>query len=42
LTYRDALDEIIGEFIAKRSRAENLSLFEAAGATVGQSIRWLN
>ena len=35
LTHRDALDEIIGEFIARRSRAENLSLFEAAGVTVG-------
>jgi crotonobetainyl-CoA:carnitine CoA-transferase CaiB-like acyl-CoA transferase len=35
LTHRDALDEIIGEFIARRSRTENLSLFEAAGVTVG-------
>jgi crotonobetainyl-CoA:carnitine CoA-transferase CaiB-like acyl-CoA transferase len=35
LTYRDALDEIIGDFIGKRSRAQNLSLFEAAGVTVG-------
>ena len=31
----DALDEIIGEFIGKHSRPENLSLFEAAGVTVG-------
>jgi crotonobetainyl-CoA:carnitine CoA-transferase CaiB-like acyl-CoA transferase len=35
LIHRDALDEIISEFIAKRSRTENLSLFEAAGVTVG-------
>ena len=35
LTHRDALDEIISEFIARRSRSENLSLFEAAGVTVG-------
>ena len=35
LIHRDALDEIISEFIARRSRAENLSLFEAAGVTVG-------
>jgi crotonobetainyl-CoA:carnitine CoA-transferase CaiB-like acyl-CoA transferase len=35
LTNRDALDEIIGDFIVRRSRAENLSLFEAAGVTVG-------
>jgi crotonobetainyl-CoA:carnitine CoA-transferase CaiB-like acyl-CoA transferase len=32
---RDALDEIIGRFIRERSRSENLSLFEAAGVTVG-------
>jgi crotonobetainyl-CoA:carnitine CoA-transferase CaiB-like acyl-CoA transferase len=35
LVHRDALDEIIGEFIGRRSRADNLSLFEAAGVTVG-------
>ena len=35
LANRDALDEIIGKFIRKRSRSENLSLFEAAGVTVG-------
>jgi crotonobetainyl-CoA:carnitine CoA-transferase CaiB-like acyl-CoA transferase len=32
---RNALDEIIGAFIALRSQAENLALFEAAGVTVG-------
>jgi crotonobetainyl-CoA:carnitine CoA-transferase CaiB-like acyl-CoA transferase len=32
---RNALDEIIGAFIAQRSQAENLTLFEAAGVTVG-------
>ena len=32
---RNALDEIIGGFIAQRSQAENLALFEAAGVTVG-------
>jgi crotonobetainyl-CoA:carnitine CoA-transferase CaiB-like acyl-CoA transferase len=32
---RNALDEIIGAFIAQRSQAENLALFEAAGVTVG-------
>ncbi|MEO8666933.1 MAG: CaiB/BaiF CoA-transferase family protein [Bauldia sp.] len=31
----DALDAIIGEFIGRRSRADNLALFEAAGVTVG-------
>jgi crotonobetainyl-CoA:carnitine CoA-transferase CaiB-like acyl-CoA transferase len=35
LVNRDALDAIIGEFIARRSREDNLSLFEAAGVTVG-------
>jgi crotonobetainyl-CoA:carnitine CoA-transferase CaiB-like acyl-CoA transferase len=35
LANSDALDGIIGAFIAKHSRAENLSLFEAAGVTVG-------
>ncbi|WP_029352175.1 CoA transferase [Bosea sp. 117] len=32
---RDALDAIIGAFIAGRSQEENLALFEAAGVTVG-------
>jgi crotonobetainyl-CoA:carnitine CoA-transferase CaiB-like acyl-CoA transferase len=32
---RDALDAIIGAFIAQRSQAENLALFEAAEVTVG-------
>jgi crotonobetainyl-CoA:carnitine CoA-transferase CaiB-like acyl-CoA transferase len=32
---RNALDEIVGAFIAQRSQAENLALFEAAGVTVG-------
>jgi crotonobetainyl-CoA:carnitine CoA-transferase CaiB-like acyl-CoA transferase len=32
---RDELDAIIGAFIAARSTAENLALFEAAGVTVG-------
>ncbi len=32
---RDALDAIIGAFIARRSQAENLALFEAAEVTVG-------
>jgi crotonobetainyl-CoA:carnitine CoA-transferase CaiB-like acyl-CoA transferase len=32
---RNELDEIIGTFIAERSQAENLALFEAAGVTVG-------
>jgi crotonobetainyl-CoA:carnitine CoA-transferase CaiB-like acyl-CoA transferase len=32
---RNELDEIIGGFIAERSQAENLALFEAAGVTVG-------
>ena len=32
---RDALDAIIGAFIAARSQAENLALFEAAEVTVG-------
>jgi crotonobetainyl-CoA:carnitine CoA-transferase CaiB-like acyl-CoA transferase len=35
VTNRDALDEIIAGFIAQRSQAENLALFEAAGVTVG-------
>jgi crotonobetainyl-CoA:carnitine CoA-transferase CaiB-like acyl-CoA transferase len=35
LVNRDALDTIIGEFISRRSREDNLSLFEAAGVTVG-------
>jgi crotonobetainyl-CoA:carnitine CoA-transferase CaiB-like acyl-CoA transferase len=32
---RDELDLIIGTFIQKRTQAENLGLFEAAGVTVG-------
>jgi crotonobetainyl-CoA:carnitine CoA-transferase CaiB-like acyl-CoA transferase len=32
---RDALDAIIGSYIAQRSQAENLALFEAADVTVG-------
>ncbi len=32
---RDALDEIIGAFIAQRSQEENLNLFAEAGVTVG-------
>ena len=32
---RDALDAIIGAFMAQRPQAENLALFEAAGVTVG-------
>jgi len=35
LINRDALDAIIAEFIGRRSREDNLSLFEAAGVTVG-------
>jgi crotonobetainyl-CoA:carnitine CoA-transferase CaiB-like acyl-CoA transferase len=35
VAHRDALDEIVGGFIAQRSQAENLALFEAAGVTVG-------
>ena len=35
LANRDALDAIIGAFIAKRSRDENLALFDGAGVTVG-------
>jgi crotonobetainyl-CoA:carnitine CoA-transferase CaiB-like acyl-CoA transferase len=35
LRNRDALDAIIGEFIARRSRDENLALFAYAGVTVG-------
>jgi len=35
LENRDELDRIIGDFIRKRSRAENLALFEAADVTVG-------
>ena len=35
VAHRDALDAIIGGFIAERSVAENLALFEAAGVTVG-------
>jgi crotonobetainyl-CoA:carnitine CoA-transferase CaiB-like acyl-CoA transferase len=33
--HREALDEIIGEFIAARTQAENLALFEKAAVTVG-------
>ncbi|MGS4944499.1 CaiB/BaiF CoA transferase family protein [Meridianimarinicoccus sp. RP-17] len=32
---RDALDEIIGAFIAQRSQVDNLDLFESRGVTVG-------
>ena len=32
---RDELDRLIGDFIAARSQADNLRLFEAAGVTVG-------
>ena len=35
VTNRDALDALIGCFIAERTQAENLSLFEAAQVTVG-------
>ena len=35
VAHRDELDAIIGGFIAARSTAENLALFEAAGVTVG-------
>ena len=35
VAHRDALDAIIGGFIAERSVTENLALFEAAGVTVG-------
>ena len=35
VAHRNELDEIIGAFIAERSQAENLALFEAAGVTVG-------
>ncbi|MGE0798012.1 MAG: CaiB/BaiF CoA transferase family protein [Lautropia sp.] len=31
----DAIDAIVAEFIGRRSRAENLALFEAAAVTVG-------
>ena len=31
----DAIDAIVAEFIARRTRAENLALFDAAGVTVG-------
>jgi crotonobetainyl-CoA:carnitine CoA-transferase CaiB-like acyl-CoA transferase len=35
VAHRNELDEIIGAFVAQRSQAENLALFEAAGVTVG-------
>ncbi len=35
VAHRNELDEIIGGFIAQRSQAENLALFEVAGVTVG-------
>jgi crotonobetainyl-CoA:carnitine CoA-transferase CaiB-like acyl-CoA transferase len=35
VAHRNELDGIIGDFIAQRSQAENLALFEAAGVTVG-------
>ena len=31
----DEIDEIVAEFMARRSQAENVALFEAAGVTVG-------
>ncbi|ODT66280.1 MAG: acyl-CoA transferase [Pelagibacterium sp. SCN 63-23] len=33
--HRDEVDAVIGEFIARRSQADNLALFEAADVTVG-------
>ncbi len=35
VAHRDLLDAIIGGFIAARSTAQNLALFESAGVTVG-------
>jgi crotonobetainyl-CoA:carnitine CoA-transferase CaiB-like acyl-CoA transferase len=35
VAHRNDLDAIIGAFVAERSQAENLVLFEAAGVTVG-------
>ncbi len=35
VVHREALDQLIGDFIAARSTAENLALFEAAHVTVG-------
>ena len=35
VAHRDQLDAIIGEFIGARTQQENLTLFEAAGVTVG-------
>jgi crotonobetainyl-CoA:carnitine CoA-transferase CaiB-like acyl-CoA transferase len=35
VAHRDELDTIIATFIATRSQAENLALFDAAGVTVG-------
>jgi crotonobetainyl-CoA:carnitine CoA-transferase CaiB-like acyl-CoA transferase len=35
VAHRDELDAIIATFIATRSQAENLALFDAAGVTVG-------
>lgn len=35
VTNRDALDALIGGFIAERTQAENLHLFEAAQVTMG-------
>ncbi|MCK0206699.1 CoA transferase [Starkeya koreensis] len=35
VAHRDELDALIGAFIATRSQADNLALFEAAGVTVG-------
>lgn len=32
---RDALDQIIGQYIKERTQVENLDVFETAGATVG-------
>ncbi|MFZ2737566.1 MAG: CoA transferase [Burkholderiaceae bacterium] len=38
----DELDAIIGSFIAQRSTADNLKLFEAAGVTVGPVLSMLD
>jgi crotonobetainyl-CoA:carnitine CoA-transferase CaiB-like acyl-CoA transferase len=35
LRHKDELDAIIGEFIGRRSREDNLALFSSAGVTVG-------
>lgn len=33
--HRDALDDIIGQYVIERTQAQNLEVFEAAGVTVG-------